>query len=142
MTLQEEHAKHGAYSNDRERIDDTYMYGCCMCLAAALHHEYGFPIVAVLYDHASGDQGLHHAWVKLPNGNHLDIRGVQSYGEIMESAKQTHSLIEIHHNIPLDLLEQVSLCELHEGEESVAEALEDARKYLADVLEPFAALTA
>ncbi len=59
-----------------EDVEDLYMHGYCMFLAAALHHEYGFPL-GILTVEVGGKEVLSHAWVVVPGG-HLDIRGTQT----------------------------------------------------------------
>lgn len=49
-----------------EEVADQYMHGYCMFMAAALHHQYGFPIGLFTIKHG-GEERLSHAWPRLPS---------------------------------------------------------------------------
>jgi hypothetical protein len=63
------------YEALRDKLNEYYSNGHCMDLAIALHRRFGFEIQASITIEPSGEEWIGHAWVKLPDGNLLDIMG-------------------------------------------------------------------
>ena len=84
---------------------DQYMHGYCMFMAAALHHQYGFPVGLLSVTHQDNIERLSHAWVVLPNGKCLDIQGEQTLRQVTifrEDAVESDGLkFQIHKNTTL-----------------------------------------
>lgn len=122
--------------SEREIVNNVYMHGCCFYLAAALHLAYGFPICASIqrcrpsYSHETTH--LFHAWVELPDGDFLDIQGVQTLDQMLESVRDccdANTTLEVHYGLSLDRLTR--FCAIGEfGRAELDQALLDAEAYL------------
>lgn len=120
---------------NRNDVVQRYMNGYCMYLAAALHHEYGFPISVSLVPYGA-KYSLYHCWVTLPNKMCLDIKGEQTLEAISGTMGQKGSKVVC--NVSIDELDE--LCDwikepLAVDNTVVARALEIAQLYLADSLQ-------
>jgi len=94
-----------------------------MFLAAALHHEYGFPICVM----TSPENSLKHAWVMLPSGKHLDITGEKTLEEITEFSELQENIL---FSSTLTHLEALSGTKLPKDDPDVVEALVVAKEFL------------
>ena len=65
-----------------EEMKEIYMSGRCMFLAIALKRLFGYEMQACIETDNVGEY-IAHAWVKMPNGNILDIDG--EYPESMNA---------------------------------------------------------
>jgi len=70
-----------------------YMNGCCMYLAAALHHKFGYRLgMSTIFDSFSGKETVYHVWVNLPNKQCLDVTGEQSFEKITAEVKRKYKM--------------------------------------------------
>jgi hypothetical protein len=115
---------------NRQLQIDKYMHGYCMFLAAALHQKYGFPVALLTVRHR-GVERLSHAWVVLPNGKHLDIRGEQTLEEMCSYFPSSDPfLYRLYNPTTFAHLEQLSGTKLRPEEEDVLLALSVAHQCL------------
>lgn len=66
----------GSFPDLPDQLNEEYVSGKCMYLAAALHRRYGYEIQAAIEDHGSSNAYIGHAWVVEPlSGDVVDIDG-------------------------------------------------------------------
>ncbi len=114
--------------DDYQLCVDEYTNGCCMYLAAALHHYYGLPL-GMLVNPSTPLDFILHAWVTTPDGKCFDIQGKKTLEEMI---KQFGSRCETKVCQPTTIEELADVCgvKLDANNHNVLEALEVANRYL------------
>lgn len=115
---------------EQEQVDQ-YMCGYCMFMAAALHHNCGYPI-ALMTITFGGQERLSHAWVVHPKGKHLDIQGFQTLKQVTSFSEDNIDGQKYTLYCPTDLatLERFAGIRLPADEPDVVKAFDVAKKML------------
>lgn len=69
------YVEENAVADLKDKLQEYYNYGHCMDLAIAFNRLHGFEIEAAIIDDKD-TSWIAHAWVKIPNGEYLDIMGI------------------------------------------------------------------